>query len=126
LGILVTKIFLAGVAALLLATGAAHATDLPSAMISKDWCWSKDAEAYTQQEECDDNFLIIKQEGYESLEAGECMFDRIERVTQDTYQTHARCKPYGDDEADSEPWTDNLEFQLIDGKNLGVRPLDEN
>jgi hypothetical protein len=119
------KLFLTGIAVLLLATGAAHATDLPSAMISRDWCWSDEAKAYTQQPECDDNFLIVKQEGYESLEAGECVFDRIERVTQDIYQTHARCKSYGDDEPNSEIWSDNLEFQLIDGKNLGVRPVSE-
>jgi hypothetical protein len=94
-------------------------------MISKDWCWSDKEKAYTQQDQCGDDFLIVRQEGYESLEGGECVFDKVERVALDIYQTHAKCKPYGDDEAETEPWTENLEFQLIKGKNLKVGPANE-
>jgi hypothetical protein len=118
------KLLLSGVTMLFLATGTAHATDqLPAAMI-KHWCWNDGERAYTQQEQCGHDFLIVRREGYESLEGGECVFDMVERVAQDTYQTHAKCKPFGDDELDSEPWTENLELQLIRGQ-LTVGPANE-
>jgi hypothetical protein len=77
---------LAGVAALFLATGAAHATvQLPEAMLGK-WCWAEggdesnpDQQIYTRTfpGECHggDSLIRIDQDGIEG--EGSCIFEKI-------------------------------------------------
>ena len=121
------KLFLTGIAALFLATGAAHATDqLPEHILGR-WCNSyastKSQEVYFRPNHrdresccCSDmtDGITISQDGYDDDspvdDAPSCLFDNIKRKDRDTYLIHAHCK-----EGDKPSFEGAEEFQLING-----------
>lgn len=103
------KLLLTGVAALLLATGTAHANDLLPESVLGRWCHdgnisNESKEVYFRRGTepnwcCRNDFtdgITIDQEGYSddiaSDNPGDCLFDKIERRGRDTYLIHTQCK----------------------------------
>jgi hypothetical protein len=92
-------------AALLLATGTAHANDLLPESVLGRWCHdgkisNESKEVYFRPGGCCCNDMTdgitIDQEGYSDDSPvdnpGDCLFDKIERRGRDTYLIHTRCK----------------------------------
>jgi hypothetical protein len=119
------KLLLAGIAALLLATGAAHATErLPEAMLG-NWCWIEggDEQNWNQQifarvppEGCHggDSLIRIDQNGIEG--EGSCTFGKIEQTGPNAFLIYTYC----DDDTNG-----STRFEIIDGK-LVITALSEN
>ena len=111
-----SKVLLAGVAALLLATGAAHAADrLPEAMLG-NWCWIEggDEQNFNQQifarvppEGCrgGDSLIHIDQNGIEG--EGSCTFGKMEQTGPNAFLIYTYC----DDDTNG-----STRFEIIDGK----------
>jgi|SRR6516162_6808838 hypothetical protein len=125
------RTLITGIAALLLATGAAHATDqLPEYMLGR-WCYGNDVSTEAQivyfrpdirtpdSRTCSDltDGIIIDQEGYDdesvAEDASTCSFDKIERKEENTYLVHVHCKAaHGKGKPSFEG---QEEFQLVNG-----------
>jgi len=111
-----TSTFIAGIAALFLATGAAHATvPLPEAMLG-NWCWIEggDERNWNQQifarvppEGCHggDSLIRIDQNGSEG--EGSCIFGKIEQTGPNAFLIYTYC----DDHANG-----STTFEIIDEK----------
>jgi hypothetical protein len=124
------KLLLTGVAALLLATGTAHANDLLPESILGRWCYdgnisNKSEEVYFRPGGCCCNDMTdgitIDQEGYSDDtpvdNPGDCLFDKIERRGRDTYLIHTRCKRKPDrwHAAEDTYFPSAAKFQIIKG-----------
>ena len=111
-----SKVLLAGVAALLLASGTAYATErLPEAMLG-NWCWVEggDEQNWKQQifarvppEGCHggDGLIRIDQKGIEG--EGSCTFGKIEQTGPNAFVIYTYC----DDDTNG-----STRFEIIDGK----------
>ena len=135
------KLLLTGVAALLLATGTAHANDLLPESVLGRWCHdgnisNESEEVYFRPDHtggnsccCNDmtDGITIDQEGYSDNRPvdnpGDCLFDKIERRGRDAYLIHTRCKRlagrrslarYGDQKGETY-FPSAAEFQIIKG-----------
>src|SRR5262249_42085086 len=103
------KLLLTGIAALLLATGAAHAqpSKLPNEMMG-EWCWDKfvddddDVSHYWREEDapsCDD-VLVLEQtrasfrRPISSMPPTNCEFNSIEVADPGTYRIRANCEQH--------------------------------
>ena len=125
-------LLLAGVAALFLATGTAHAADtsqLPEYILGR-WCHTPFASTEAQVVYfrpsgrrdtgewccCSDltDGIDINSEGYEDESPADdapiCLFDNIKQRDKDTYLVRVRCK-----EGDKPSFEGDEEFQLING-----------
>jgi len=116
------KLLLAGCAALLLATGTAHA-DLPEVILG-NWCWIEggDEQNWNQQifarvppEGCHggDSLIRIDQNGIEG--EGGCTFGKIEQTGRNAFLIYTYC----DDNTNG-----STTFEIIDGK-LVITALSE-
>jgi hypothetical protein len=110
------KLLLTGVAALFLATGAAHASVQLPDTITGTWCWIEggDEQNWNQQifarvppEECHggDSLIRIDQNGIEG--EGSCTFGKIEQSGPNAFLIYTYC----DDDTNG-----STRFEIIDGK----------
>jgi hypothetical protein len=86
------KPLLAGIAALLLATGAAHADVLP-ASIRGDYCWggNTDKVLYKRGEPCSSNAAVFSRTHYENARDVDCDFIKIKKISKTVYRIQADC-----------------------------------
>ena len=120
-----TRFFIAGIAALFLATGTAHAAEvkgLPDELTSTTWraCEEfpenhddndpREIFAPNNGRECKDAgfALYLWDTGSSGPGRGNCNFEKIEKV-RNAYRVYAKC------EKGQDPWTENLELEIIDG-----------
>jgi hypothetical protein len=115
-----TKILLAGIAALsVLSASAAHTVTLPKEMLG-DWCYDEAHQEYRHAKCEDDSFVRVIKDGLITVEA-RCKFDKIEQAPTRNifvYLVHSICTGVG------EPYTENLEFRLTN-EGLTIRPVEE-
>jgi hypothetical protein len=122
------KILLA-TAALIAVSTAVHAKpiSLPEAMLG-DWCFDEGKDSYIVMDpvkKCDDSFLVVKTDGYETIEAN-CTFDKIEQTARNIYVVHVKCIPaayeIGDD-LEERTWTEYQEFRILDKNQVFDKEL---
>jgi hypothetical protein len=86
------KLFLTSIAALFLATGAAHADVLP-ASIRSDYCWggNTDKVLYKRGEPCSSNAASFSRTHYENARDVDCDFIKIKKISKRVYRIQADC-----------------------------------
>lgn len=94
-------------------------TSLPSAMLG-DWCYSKTQQGYVRQKCGDDNFLVVRRDGFVTLDV-KCKFDKIEQRVNGAYLVHSTCTDGEEDDDRGPPYTENQEYRII-GKKLTIHP----
>src|SRR5262249_40657131 len=102
------KLLLSGIAALFLATGAAHGDTLPSKMLGK-WCQvttQKHRQTY-KRGACGIN---LRRDGYETGEDYSCDFKKIKRLPNGSYFIRAECGGEG------YIGNEDMVFQIVDDK----------
>jgi len=116
------KALLTGIAALLLATGAAHATvQLPEAMLG-DWCSSDKStdnrSVFFRADKCPNNpeeDITVLVDGYETMWAN-CTFEKLEQ-NGDVYQGRSFCKYDKERAGDLGDYVAVQDFELdVDGQ----------
>jgi hypothetical protein len=87
-----TKLFLTSIAALLLATGTAHADVLPTS-IRGDYCWGylNNKVFYKRGEPCSSNAASFSRTHYENARDVDCDFIKIKKVSKTVYRVQADC-----------------------------------
>src|SRR5262245_27407362 len=109
LGINMARWFIAGIAALFLATGAAHADTLPSKMLG-NWCQVTTQEHRQTYARGACNGINLRRDGYETGEDYGCDFKRIKRLPNGSYFIRAECGGEG------YIANEDMVFQIVDHK----------
>jgi hypothetical protein len=122
----ITKILLAGVAALLMVTSAVHAADkLPDTMMGT-WCNMAEGDnehqiysrTFSNGHTCE---MAIDQEAiYE--EYSKCIFEKVQQISVNSFLVYTRCVELPND--DAAPAGGLAMYEIIDGK-LIITPLSE-
>jgi hypothetical protein len=131
-----TRAIIIGIA-LFLATGTAHAVELPDDALG-NWCYAngtydtrvvmiRDSRA-NQPKNCSnpEEGMTINKDGYDEVES-ECKLGKIEQSSPNTFLAQTRCEAIseGDGTPNGHVYTQNLEIQTIDERLMIVRLLPE-